>query len=195
MANRQSTNSLPSFPEIEGVKFAHVPGWPGYAASDDGQVWSSHKANHHKYPWVGGWRKVPTQTNPASGHPYVNLRSKTRRTVQPVHVLVLSAFVPKPSSDMEVCHWPDATPTNCRLDNLMWGTRATNRHQGVVHGSFARGTARPDCKLSDDDVRNIFRLRRDGWTHQRIADHFKVSRRHVGSVLSGDDRHYLFEPT
>ena len=31
---------LPDFPNIPGVQFKEVPGYPGYAVSDDGRAWN-----------------------------------------------------------------------------------------------------------------------------------------------------------
>jgi predicted XRE-type DNA-binding protein len=42
-----------------------------------------------------------------------------------------------------------------------------------------------NMKITTDDVKAIFELRRAGWTHKKIAGQFGICRSHVGNILAG----------
>ena len=54
-----------------------------------------------------------------------------------------------------------------------------------------RGEAHGSSKLSDENVREIRKLRADGWTQQRIADKFSVYQTLISKVLSGVTRAHV----
>lgn len=70
-----------------------------------------------------------------------------------VHRLVAIAFLPPPRPEQRyVLHGPDHDRTNCRVDNLRWGTHAENAADKVRNGTAARGATR---KLLPKHVRLI----------------------------------------
>jgi hypothetical protein len=46
-----------------------------------------------------------------------------------------------------------------------------------------KGEKHPGVKISEKEVIEIFDLRRMGWTHQRLADRFKVTQGTISNVL------------
>jgi hypothetical protein len=64
---------------------------------------------------------------------------------------VLEAFIGPRPENCEVRHL-DGDPSNNRLDNLAWGTKAENQADKVRHGTILRGTANPASKLTEADV-------------------------------------------
>ncbi len=75
-----------------------------------------------------------------------------------VHSLVLEAFVCPMPEGMECCHFPDNDKTNNRLDNLQWGSSATNGIHSIIHGSNA-GTKNGRAKINDaiaNEIRSIW---------------------------------------
>lgn len=92
-----------------------------------------------------------------------------------VHTLVLEAFVGPRPSGADACHDPDPNPANCTLSNLRWDTRRGNLADKRGHGTQTRGEAHPVSKLTEADVREMFRLRASGMTQAKIAHRFGVS--------------------
>lgn len=107
--------------EIENApNYMAVVGYEGlYEVGKDGSVWS---LNYRQ----SGKRKqlVPAPCN-KYGHLNVVLCKDGKPKTHPVHQLVLNAYLPKPSEDLEVLH-SDSVPTNNRLENLAWGSRKEN---------------------------------------------------------------------
>lgn len=89
-----------------------------YEVDNDGRVWS---LNYHHT----GERKQLRLTPHKHGYLYVTLYKDSRRKTIPVHQLVLNAYLPKPSPELEVLH-KNSTPADNRLKNLKWGLHKEN---------------------------------------------------------------------
>jgi hypothetical protein len=125
---------------------APVPGHPGYFATREGEIWSAVGKGHRS-----AVRLRPT-ANP-QGYLQVRLAGGLTRRV---HILVLLAFRgPRPSRAHEGRHFPDCEKTNCRLDNLSWGTKAENMADKNVHGTDAAGVKNGRAKLDEAKVLRI----------------------------------------
>jgi hypothetical protein len=101
--------------ELAAERWRDVAGYEGYRVSDLGRIIGSR-----------GWLlKFDTS---ADGYCRVQLmRSGVRSRSMRVHRLVLEAFVGPCPDGMEVRHFPDFTPTNCRLSNLSYSSKSTNQ--------------------------------------------------------------------
>lgn len=84
-----------------------------------------------------------------------------------------------------VCHTCD-NRTCCNPDHLFLGTPADNSADMVSKGRSARGERQPFAYLTAEDVREIRRLREEGWMHHDIAPLFGTTARHVGSICRGE---------
>jgi len=91
----------------------------------------------------------PAQTGKNKKYKRVLLRNPDKQ--RPVHQLVLEAFVGPRPENCQVRHL-DGDPSNNRLDNLAWGTKAENEADKIKHGTLLCGTANPSSKLTDADV-------------------------------------------
>lgn len=174
MANTDSTPRA-DLPQVDGVTFLPVVGFPGYAVGDDGSVWSCWVRAGFKARRTLGpvWKQL--LLNPrTNGYRIANLCRDGRVIRRPVHQLVLEAFVGPCPEGMECCHFPDRTPANNRLDNLRWDTKKANMAHKVVHGTSARGEANPNAKLTSADVAEIRRMRALGVRFNALAAMFKV---------------------
>lgn len=135
------------------VEYRDVPDFPGYRVGSDGTVWSIWKRRTRKTgrEW--------TQLNPASrgGYPRLLLRDKDG-TVRRVRLsrLVLTVFTGPCPVGMEACHDPDPTPSNCRLDNLRWDTRAGNMADKAKQGRSQIGELHGGHRLTEADVVEIW---------------------------------------
>ena len=107
--------------EIENAPdFMPVEGYEGlYEVGKDGSVWS---LNYHRT----GQRKKK-QPSVLNKHEYlqVSLWKDGKGKTRLVHQLVLNAYLPKPSEELEVLH-KNNTPSDNRLENLKWGTHREN---------------------------------------------------------------------
>jgi hypothetical protein len=91
----------------------------------------------------------PAPSGASKKYKRVLLRNPDKQRL--VHQLVLEAFVgPRPES-CEARHL-DGDPSNNKLDNLAWGTKAENQADKLRHGTILRGTANPASKLNESDV-------------------------------------------
>ena len=121
-----------------------------------------------------------------STHRYatVALSYKSRVVHRSVHTLVLEAFVgPRPRN--MGCRHLDGNRLNPRLDNLRWGTQTENEKDKVLHGTTTRGAHNGQARLSEEDVRQIQVMLKQGKVQQRIADHFGVGRGCVSKISTG----------
>jgi hypothetical protein len=173
-----SANSLPIGPE-----YREVPDCPGYMAGSDGSLWSCWTKG--RWPQrTGRWWRVQSSVITASGHLRVNLRTASGfRTSEFLHRLILTTFVSPCPIGMVACHDPDPNPANCSVDNLRWATPTANSDDCKRHGRFARGEKMPQAKFRDEDVPEVFRLRRAKWTHDAIAEKFGVRRALITRML------------
>lgn len=111
-----------------------VVGFLGYEVSDLGNVrsWRTNSGARSCVPRT-------MQQHIKKGYATVLLTRDRKKHYPLVHRLVLEAFVGSCPSGMEACHAPDATRTNCRLDNLRWDTKAANIQDREDMGNTARG--------------------------------------------------------
>ena len=127
----------PPFPEVAGVRFAHVPEYPGYAASDDGAIWCC-KPRHRWGGFVPWWKmslRMKRERDGRKRYLFVTINHEGAKRPINVHTLVLLAFAgPKPPG-MECRHFPDPTKTNNKASNLRWGTRRENMLDQVKDGT------------------------------------------------------------
>jgi hypothetical protein len=88
------------------------------------------------------------------------------------------------ASQSRVLHHCDNPPC-VRPDHLFAGTMADNSRDMVAKGRGPRGV---EPRLSDDQVRLIRRLVRQGWTQQRVADAVGCHAVTVCNIVNGNRR-------
>ncbi len=139
-------------------------GFSDYFVGDDGSVWSN------KYR---RWKRL--KQSKRNGYLFAVFSNGSREKVvnRFVHRLVLEAFVGPCPKGMECCH-NDGDPTNNNLSNLRWDTRKANSADRKKHGTDIEGTKNKMAKLDDDKVREMRRLREEGWSFSRLARYYQV---------------------
>jgi hypothetical protein len=85
---------------------------------------------------------------------------------------------------MDCCH-NNGVKTDNRLANLRWDTRAANIQDAKRHGTWIKGETCGRSKLTEQQVREIFRLSGEGWNQIRIAQRFSVVPSAISMILSG----------
>ena len=120
-----------------------VVGYEGlYEVGKDGSVWSLN------YRQTGQRKEMrPSATN-KYGHLHVCLYKDGKKKHIHVHQLVLNAYLPKPSPEMEVLH-ENSTPSDNRLENLRWDTHEANMNDPRFKDLLSEiMTNRPDKSMS-----------------------------------------------
>lgn len=121
-----------------------------------------------------------------NGYPMVSFTAPGRKAeYRYVHELVASHFLGPRPPGLEVCHRTN-TRSNCREDNLRWGTRSSNALDRHAHGTMnqARGEVHFYAKLTEDDVKWI-RANKGRVTLCDMAEMFGV---HHGSIWMAQAR-------
>ncbi len=146
-----------------------VPGWVGrYEVSTLGRVRSL----------VVGRELRP---NRWQGYCRVLLGWHRRQFRASVHSLALTSFVGPRAPGMEARHL-NGDPTDNRLVNLAWGTRAENDADRERHGGVLRGERNPTAKLTEAAVREIRASTDNG---AALARRFGVSKSAICDVRRG----------
>lgn len=104
------------------VRYARVPGFPGYFAAEDGHVWSQWKPRRRELDTV--LRRLRPGVN-SSGYLQVALYRQGQRFYLIVSRVVLLSFVGPPQPGQEANHRDDDR-TNNRLTNLFWASKSVN---------------------------------------------------------------------
>ncbi len=168
---------------VEVVELKTVLGFPRYAITIDGRVWSKPQTNRFGELYGGIWLK-PTNRH---GYLFVELYAGSHSRILAVHRLVLENYIGRCPEGMEACHG-NGIKTDNRLENLRWDTKRNNQLDAIRHGTAQclrqTGENNPFCKLSEDNVKLIFNAYHDGaYTQQELADCFELNRATVGQIV------------
>ena len=156
-----------------------IAGDPGYYATEDGHIFS--KRN-------GYLRQLPERMH--KGYLRVNVRDGGRPVkthVEPVHKLILEAFVGK-RPDGYVCRHLNGIATDNRIENICWGTPKENVQDAIRHGTavcLRLGEDSAAAKLKTIDILTIKQLYAGGRSRKELANAYSISYRHVSDIILG----------
>jgi len=156
-------------------KWFDIEGYTGkLEVSDDGRI----RRSSYTYEMIGRWGGVVVSTKPdkelcpflaKNGYKVISLRVGKGRPKFSVHRLVATAFVPGYFEDATVNHI-NGIKTDNRARNLEWVSLGENTalqwRDGLVD---LRGERHPSSKLTDEKVRLIRRLLKEGTKKSHIA--------------------------
>ena len=169
-----------------------VDGYNGlYEVSSFGRVRSLDRRLTDGRNWKG---RPINPTSSTTGHMSVRLCNRDGHKWFGVHRLVLAAFKGPCPDGMEGAH-TNGIPSDNRIENLRWDTRAGNHADKARHGTLLRGEKNHLAKLTRGDVLSIFEMRRKGKTQKEIAEEFRVTTANISSVLNGKTWKHVRRPT
>ncbi len=146
--------------------------FPGYAISDDGEIYSLGTAR--------GLRRLNRQKD-RDGYCCVYLRDAGKRIRVFHHKAVASAFLPSRPSEAHVLrHW-DGNKENNSPSNLLWGTPQQNSDDRDRHGRTQRGSRHYRAKLTEADIPKI-RALADQFSYAEIARRYSVTDVTIGLI-------------
>jgi hypothetical protein len=165
-----------------------VKGWEGYySISNHGRFRSEPRTivtiDGHKRLVKGGISKMNAKTN---GYYISNLKRNDKGHTIKTHILVAKAFIDNPLGKPFINH-KDGNKLNNHIDNLEWCTHLENVHHAIATGlTKQNGEDSVLSKLTEQDVRRIQSLRKDGLTLKKIAAIInKCHWGYIGLVLQG----------
>lgn len=166
-----------------------IPGYEElYSITSDGRLFAIRRSGSRGGE-IGGYRN-------ADGYLLAVLTLNYHRWTVGIHRLVALAWIgPPPSPSHEPNHKNGVRDDN-RSDNLEWVTHAENCRPDralALIVSRARGEANGSVKLSEEQVREVFRLRAVGLSQQRISDALGgvVQQPHISRILRGQSWAHL----
>lgn len=101
-----------------------------------------------------------------------------------VHKLVAEAFIGPCPKGKEARHL-DGNKDNNTTSNLVYGTPIENQADRIRHGTSNRGERHGLSKLTNEDIENVFTLRKEGLFQHEIASQLGVRQQCISRVLSG----------
>lgn len=150
------------------IEYRELPNFPGYLVGSDGSV----------------YRRLKTPPN-LKGYPRLNLFDRLRAKIQArLHSVVCEAFHGPRPVGME-CRHLNGIKTDCRADNLVWGTREQNRQDNHDNGAYMKGSAHTQAKLTEEQVAEIRKRCSEGEPQKRLAAEFGVSDSNISFIING----------
>jgi hypothetical protein len=159
--------------DTTSVEYREIPEVPGYEFGSDGTMWSRWRRGLNREELGDDWHQVKGWLH-KSGHRNVRVKINGKPTMFSLHVLVATTFHGPCPEGLECCH-KNGIPSDNRADNLRWGTRKENIQDQFDHGCFAIGERSGASKLTEDQVREIRRLKATGMTLRALAAMFNVN--------------------
>lgn len=171
--------------KTDDYRIMPIPGFEGYFCSNYGDAFSSRKRYFENGKYITKITKElirMTPSNHEDGYLFFTIFNGKSFKQMLAHRLVMICFSGEERNDL-VLHY-DGNPKNNYFGNLRWGTHADNHEDQRRHGTLAIGKRNSMAKLTEDEVRRIRRMRKEGHSTKNIANLFKISESHCCSIVS-----------
>ena len=157
-----------------------IPGFPDYAITRDGRVWSRARVTSHSHSLPGRWLRPGKHRD---GTPRVVLCKQGKHYYRSVHCLVLETYRgPRPAGTM--ARHLDGDNTNCHLSNLKWGTIEDKGWDSIRLNTIPRGIDSGQARLTETDVREIReRYQHGGISYRQLGTVYDVHFAHIGKIV------------
>ena len=102
-----------------------------------------------------------------------------------IHREVAKSFIPNPENKPQVNHI-DGIKTDNRVENLEWVTAKENSQHAIKTGLINnKGINSKRSKFTHEDVINIKKMSKEGFSQRYIAKKYNVSKTTITYLLSG----------
>lgn len=163
-----------------------VPGFPGYAVTLSGQVWSVRpRGTKRDFDTIP--RRIKSKV--WKGVETINLTLMDKTYTFSIGRLLLLSFVAPPPFEGAHASFKDGNSNNIRLDNLEWLSTSETHKRGVQRngGAYAYGEALNHSVYTAADVAEMRRRRAAGATIKQLMAQFGGTRRTVERAVRGDN--------
>lgn len=130
-------------------------------------------------------RPMKLQTNQRTGQIMVNLKDSDgveKRVL--VGRLILETFDKPCPPGMEACHGPNGQTDNS-ITNLSWDTHVNNtRRDRARDGTQVKGETHGIHKVTEDEVREIRRLRAAGCSMVALESRYPISLQAISNIIN-----------
>jgi hypothetical protein len=155
------------------------------------EVWKKIPGYHNRYS-VSSWGRVRndetgrlrkiSKMKKGVGYLITNLKENGKGSTLYIHHLVAAAFLGPTPPGLEIRH-RDGNSDDCSADNLLFGTRAQNIADKIIHGTQTRGSDHPTAKLTEAKVLEI-RRRVSAESQTALAKEFGVALMTVSKIVN-----------
>ncbi len=159
-----------------GLDAREIDGFPGYAVTACGQVFSR---NHPTGP-LAYFKPLKGHVD-RKGYRGLTLCNSEGHFPRRVHRLVASAFHPNPDGLPCVRH-KNGSPSDNRAANLAWATYAENEADKLAHGTWL---TRMNGKMTVADRVHARDLVSEGRTHTEVGKMLGVSHSTISRLIGG----------
>lgn len=177
---RGRAQARPDLPALAGEEWRPVVGYEGiYVVSNLGRVQAVGKGRFARY------RHNMAATLDTKGYVRcrLSLPGKGKRECE-VHRLVLAAFVGPCPEGMCSRHL-NGIRSDCRLENLQYGTPQENMDDRTIHGRTRRGSQAGRAKLTEEQVADIRKAAASGAPLVALARTAGVAPTTIHAIVSG----------
>ena len=164
------------------VTYKTIDEFPYHRIGDDGSVWSLRRSNANR---VGDdYIRLKGCCGKSTGGyiKYCILDKDDRARSVAGHTLVLTAFFGSPQAGQQGCHANGVRNDN-RLSNLRWDTAKANQQDAVRHGTKPHGSKHYNAKLTEDQVIEIRKLRKESVARKELARRFGVTEANIQTII------------
>ena len=188
------------------MEITPIPGFPGYGASRNGDVWTKWTRENGRFRNDNGdlilngggwfisnkWEKLNVTMRKVDGRRVVNIHKSgsIKQKVYLVAPLILLTFK-GPRPNRLICRHIDDDNQNDNDWNLEWGTDKDNKEDQKRNGTRPSGESHGRCKVSDSDCKKIIFFNKFGLSQRKIAKIFNITQTHVSYIVNKKSRKYL----
>jgi hypothetical protein len=115
----------------------------------------------------------------------------TRKTIAS-HRAIAETFIPNPLELPQVNHI-DGNPLNNDVNNLEWCTASDNQKHAYATGLKTQGEMRLNAKLTAEDVYEIADMIYEGYSNNKIAEKYGVTKGSIEGIKKGRSWAHLFK--
>ncbi len=150
-----------------------IEGYEKYSVSDFGRI---------RNDKTGRIMKTPCGKN---GYARLMLYNDMGGSCKTVHKLVVKTFIPNTENKEQINHI-DGNKMNNNVTNLEWVSPSENIRHSFVNGlsKGPKGEINGQCKLTEVEVLEIRRLRKEGWKQNEIARKFNVVQGQISYIVN-----------